>query len=159
MLQIRPKNPARWLALAALAVLLPSCEVSPTDLDRNTAFREAREQWTLANVSSYSYTVRRNCFCAAATQGPARVEVRNGQTVSVTAAAGATAFDRAAFDAYDTVDELFQQVERAMDAKPFRLAVSYDTELGFPSEMFMNPGGNTADDESGFVVVDFQRAQ
>ena len=159
MLQIRPKNPARWLALAALAVLLPSCEVSPTDLDRNSALRAGRELWTRANVSSYSYTVRRNCFCDVALQGPARVVVRNGQTVSVTAAPGATAFNRAAFDAYDTVEELFQQVERAMDSQPFRLAVNYDTELGFPNEMFLNPGGSTADDESGFVVVDFQRAQ
>lgn len=159
MKPIHPKTLYRWLALAPLAVLLSSCNDGLSDIERNSSLREAMELWQQSGVTSYRYTFTRRCFCPRERTGPVRIEVRNGQPVSVTPTEGVTTITRSAFDAYDTVEELFAAIAAASERRPFLMAARYDENLGYPVEMGVDYRPNVADDEDGFLVSGFERIQ
>lgn len=158
MLRIRPNT--RWALLAgvplALAVQGCTLEVLGPSPDRDD-LREAQALWERQGVSSYRYTVRRSCFCGGPeVLGPVRVEVRGGQTVSVTHLVSGTAVRAGAFDGLDTVEDLFAAVRAALDSDPDELTARYDPVRGHPVRLYADYDVRVADEENGFTVEDFE---
>lgn len=87
---------------------------------------------------------------------PARVEVRDGKTVSVVAATSARPIRPEFFQQYDTVEELFDVIGDAIGRDPYRFGVRYDSRRGYPLEFSVDYDRGMVDDEAGFTVADFE---
>ena len=153
----RPHATWALAALAALALALPACAVEPeptTDAEAELAAN--RERWESRGVEDYAYTILRACECEPEDAGPARVEVRRGETASVTGVEGGPKIRREAFDSLDNFRELFERVQAGMDAKPDEFRAEYDAEWGFPVYLHVDPRRDVPGDERGFRVDAFE---
>ena len=153
MTRIRPTAKLLPLALAALA--RQACAGGPFDASGARAeLRAGRALWEREGPADYGYTIRRTCFCGPAASGPVRVEVRGGRTVSVSTLGGQSVA-RGDFDRLDTVEELFEAVEDAIEADPYQLTSAYDPARGHPVALAVDYDRYTVDEENGFQVTDF----
>ncbi len=119
--------------------------------------RAARAEWERQGVSSYRYSISRSCGeCVPGADAPARVEVRDGRTVSVTALNPARPIRAELFDTFDTVEELFATVEEVIAGEPYRFSAQYDSQLGYPVSYAADLHREHVDDERGFVIQDFE---
>jgi hypothetical protein len=130
----------RWIVAPALllASALTGCNFGDDDSFQYQKLGQARTLWDRADVSSYSYILELECFCASASElEPVLVTVQNGAVVSLqywdTNPAERTPAPASIFGPYDTVEELFELVEDAIDRDADLLQVGYDPEYGFPS--------------------------
>lgn len=132
------KSRTRWrmfpvLLLAALAGCL-----GDTDSFQRDKLSAARTLWDSKNVSSYSYVLELQCFCAPASQlSPVLVTVQNGAVVSLQYwdedPADRTPAPASVFGAYDTVEDLFYFIADAISRDADVLQVGYDPTYGFPN--------------------------
>lgn len=153
----RPHARRALAALAALALALPACAVEPEPAtDAESELAANRERWESRGVEDYGYTIARQCECAPEDAGPARVEVRGGETASVQAVEGGPEVRREAFDSLDNFRELFRRVQDEMDARPDELKAEYDAEWGYPVYLHVDPRRDLAGDERGFRVDVFE---
>lgn len=154
MKQHAPAARRPLLALVPLALL--SCALDPLGSQGAGELRAARALWERQELRDYRYTITRSCECLPEMSGPAVVEVRDGRTVSVTAAQpGRTVFPES-FERLDTVEELFATVREAAEGRPAELRVDYDPRRGHPVSFFVDPDRDVGDDEHGFTVRDFE---
>jgi hypothetical protein len=114
--------------------------------------------WNSQNITSYRYTLTRSCFCAPDARGPVVVEVRNGETVSVTSVATGQPVDPELFKQYDTVPELFNVIKDAINRKASSLTVEY-SKLGYPTQINIDYSAQIADEELYLTVENFQVLQ
>ena len=110
----------------------------------------ARARWASADVQSYELTVGRSCFCGDV--GPITVTVEDGQVVSRVYTESGQPVPAERFTDLDTVEDLFEFVEAALDEDPADVNVRYDERHGFPTTAFFDFEVNVADEENGFVV-------
>ncbi|HEX6369596.1 MAG TPA: DUF6174 domain-containing protein [Longimicrobium sp.] len=149
----------RWMMVPALLAALAGCELGDDDSFQSRKLTEARTRWESRNVTSYSYVLELQCFCAPAAElRPVLVTVRNGAVASLQYyhenPAQRTPAPASIFGPYDTVDELFDIVDDAIDRDADVLQVGYDEEYGFPSALNVDydAGG---DDQKLFFVTQF----
>jgi hypothetical protein len=167
----RPAATRALAALAALVLALPACAEEPVDPADSVSFGESTEfeksaaeaeleasraQWEERGVRDYTYTIRRACECEPADPGPARVEVRCGETAFVGSVEGGPRVRREAFDSLDNFRELFDRVQAEMDTKPDELKAEYDAEWGYPVYLHVDPRRDVPGDERGFRVDAFE---
>jgi hypothetical protein len=112
----------------------------------------ARQIWERRGIDDYIMVVR---LSGAWFGGAALVKVRDGAPVLVRPLGDEAGSPPEAFGEYDTVEELFGIVERAMQNEAHHLDARYDTRLGLPVEVFVDRRTTVADDEHGFVVESF----
>ncbi|MBW3571707.1 MAG: hypothetical protein KY467_11415 [Gemmatimonadetes bacterium] len=128
----------RWTILPMLLLAaLAGCGLGDDDSLQRQKLQEARTRWQGKNVASYSYVLELQCFCAPASQlRPVLVTVQNGAVASLQYwdpdPAKRTPAPDSIFGAYDTVEELFDLIEDAIDRDADVLQVGYDAEYGFP---------------------------
>ncbi len=152
-------TPLRLLpALVPLALALGACGLGPFGPSGPADdLRAARAAWERQGIASYRYSISKSCGeCSAESIAPARVEVRDGRTVSVTALNPAWPIHRESYDAYDTVEELFATVEEVIAGGPYRFSASYDSRLGYPVGYSADLDREYVDDERGFAIQDFE---
>jgi hypothetical protein len=103
----------------------------------------ARAAWQSAAVASYAITYREICFCP---EIVTEVEVVDGQVGDVVVTG----------DGFDspplTVDDMFDAITNALDAGAFRVTATYNPELGYPTEFFIDVEQMMADEEFGVAV-------
>jgi hypothetical protein len=117
--------------------------------------QEARDRWARARISSYDYTLTRACFCSSEFTRPIIVSVRNGTVASRRYADSGQPIPATFENVFSTVDDLFDEIELAIDNDPAQLRASYDDSIGVPLSVYIDPEANTADDEHGFGVSNF----
>jgi hypothetical protein len=155
----------RKLAGAAFALLLAvvaaGCD-NPFDNDQfqREELARARALWGREGGSSYTFTLELQCYCAPGTSlAPVIVTVQNGQPVSRTykkakptdPTVPATA---EVFGPYDTVDELFEVIEDAIDRDANVLQVGYNDQRGFPEIINVDLQGGATNDQRILFVTD-----
>lgn len=121
------------LATLALAASLATAQA---DLDA------AKARWAQAGLTDYGYTVRRHCFCPDSGD-PYALHVRNGQPVNPQPT---TASD-------DTVPELFDRVQRAIDQDPEELTATYHPN-GALATFAVDVSAYIVDEEFGLTVTE-----
>jgi hypothetical protein len=136
-----------------------SCSVLGIDSydDERERLEAARDAWEARNVDSYSYVLRRICFCAGATQ-PARVVVQDGQKVSVTLVETGEPVSQAELEFFLTIDELFDFIQDAIDREAHRIDVTYDPDRGIPLTISIDYEELAVDEEMAFEVSQFEPA-
>ncbi len=157
------KMRTRWMMLPVLLLsALGGCDFANTDGFQRDKLSEARTLWNGKNVSSYSYVLELQCFCAPANQLlPVLVTVQNDAVASVLYwdedPDERTPAPASVFGPYDTVEELFDFIGDAINQDADVLQVGYDPEYGFPSVVNVDyeSGGN---EQLLFFVTQFTPA-
>jgi Family of unknown function (DUF6174) len=116
-----------------------------------------RNLWNQQNISNYRYTLSNSCFCIPEARGPVVIEVRNGQTTSITSVAtGLTVANPEFFRQYNTVPKLFNVIKDAIDRNAFSLNVQYNHRLGYPTQINIDYSSQLADEELYLTIENFQ---
>ncbi|MBV9774483.1 MAG: hypothetical protein JO040_11065 [Gemmatimonadetes bacterium] len=146
------------LVLAPLALALQACAYDPSGpASQRNDLRAARTAWERQGITSYRYTLYKVCGeCPSESVAPARVEVRDGRTVSVTPVNPARPIRAEYFDEYDTIEDLFATVQGVIDHDPYRFSAVYDARRGYPLSYSVDYDRRMVDDEAGFTLTDFE---
>ena len=139
----------RPVALAILGGAITACGlVGPDDGwdDRRRVLDQARLIWDQAGIDSYRFQLSRACFCALA--GDFVVTVDGGVVVRAhrPQAPGDT-LPASELQYLDTIDDLFDRLERAIDQEVYGYRAEYHTELGHPTVVDLDPDRNAIDEE------------
>jgi hypothetical protein len=107
----------------------------------DTALDEARARWSAAALTEYEYGYHKFCECHREAPPETVVTVRAGSVVGVRhRLVGSTnevpAADRN-LEYYWTVEELFDLIASAQ-SRGVEVRASYDAELGFPRELYID---------------------
>lgn len=137
-----------------LAVAAAGCD-NPFDNDRfeREELARARALWAREGGPSYTFTLELQCYCAPGTSlAPVVVTVQNGQPVSriykkAKPADPSVSASAEVFGAYDTVDELFEVIEDAIDRDANILQVGYNDAKGFPEVINVAMKGGASNDQ------------
>jgi hypothetical protein len=114
----------------------------------------ARQLWNQHGTDDYRMTVR---LTGAWFGGKAVIVVRDGEPVSVQPVEPGNGVTVSLWESYDTVEELFGVLQRAVEDDAFRIDASYHAGYGVPVDVFIDHREGWADDEHGFVVETFDR--
>ena len=155
MHRLRRLSTAAWIAVAGLPLVAAACSnpFASSDLERaRDRLADARREWALVGVDSYEYTVGLWCFCG--DTGPVRVRVLDGVVVSRVYVPSGDPVPGDRFANVDTVEELFDYVEAALDQRPEEVELGFGFR-GVPMEAWFDYSRNVADEEGGFGVSEF----
>lgn len=121
--------------------------------DAQTNLNAAKSKWEASGPGSYQYTIAWSCFCMTKS---VVVEVNNGQVTNVTWAdpsqTGAVDFP----DRYGPMEQLFGDIQDAIDKNAARVTAQYDGTLGYPTSAFIDQSISMADEEYGWTISDFK---
>ena len=118
-----------------------------------------RNLWNQQNISNYRYTFSNGCFCIPDARGPVVIEVRNGQTTSITSVATGQPVDPQYFQKYSTIPKLFNLIQDAIARQASSLSVSYAPSLGYPTQIDIDYSSQIADEELYLTIENFEEIQ
>lgn len=144
--------------LIFLAVVLTACSAVQTN-----EFSRNRDKWQQAGITSYRYTLLMSCFCVFMEKMPLTIEVRNGETVSITYTDGTpVASDDPNFEhfaRYATIDLIFADLETNLNGGADEVIVSYDAAYGYPAQIDIDYIKDAIDDELSLTISNFEVLQ
>ncbi|WP_338421770.1 DUF6174 domain-containing protein [Nostoc flagelliforme] len=112
--------------------------------------------WDRANIYNYHITVSNSCFCITDARGPVVIRVRNGQPTSITSVATGQPVNPQFFQKYDTIPELFNVIQDAINRKAYNVDVEYNAKLGYPTKINIDYDSRIADEEIFLTIENFQ---
>ncbi|MEH2325667.1 MAG: DUF6174 domain-containing protein [Nostoc sp.] len=115
-----------------------------------------RRFWNQQNISNYRYELSNSCFCISDARGPVVIEVRNGQTTSITSVATGKPVNREYFQNYNTIPKLFDVIQDAINRKAFSLNVRYNARFGYPTQIDIDYNSQIADEEKYLTIENFK---
>ncbi len=146
-------NASRWLAIALLALTHMGCtDVLGPEQDELAL---ARARWAVTNADDYSFEFRRACFCAPDFVRPVRIEVQDG-TVTSAVYVDTEETIPPPLTSVPTIDDLFDEIQAAMDGMAFSIIAEYDADMGYPTSVSIDHIENAIDDEMAFTVSSLQ---
>jgi hypothetical protein len=146
---------SKWLlsSLLLVVILSSSCGSSAnSELTRN------EKLWQSQNLTSYDFTLERQCFCPEDWRGPVNITVRNGKVTSVVYVSNGQTATTEKFSDVDTIEELFNIIrdaydgKGAFDQKAETVNVTYHPEMGYPLTIYIDVSQMMADEEQGYKV-------
>lgn len=117
-----------------------------------TDLEAARARWNAAQSGTYSFTYTRDCFCPEEYRGPFEFDIVDGVRTQVRFK-GEPYFDRA-LEEFETIDDIFDEVERAIEQGAASVNVEFDPDLGYPRSVWIDWELQMADEEMGYTVSD-----
>jgi hypothetical protein len=150
--------------LLSFGLNLPVMSKSPVEIAQSPASKNLnlrrlkfnRNLWNQQNISNYRYTVSNSCFCIGDARGPVVIEVRNGQTTSVTSVATGKPVNPEFFQNYNTIPKLFDVIQDAINRKAFSLDVQYSARFGYPTQINIDYNSQIADEEKYLTIEKFK---
>jgi major membrane immunogen (membrane-anchored lipoprotein) len=140
-----------------ISLMVVSCTSSvPQELTTN------EKLWKNQGASDYDFTLERQAFAPEDWRGPVNIQVRNGTAVSVAYVSSGAAVTEGKFDHADTIDDLFTILRDAYagrgEFKQFgktadTINVTYDTQMGYPLEFYIDVSQTIADEEQGYTIT------
>ncbi|NEO49518.1 MAG: hypothetical protein F6K55_37625 [Moorea sp. SIO4A3] len=138
-----------WLGLLVMILPLSACSSDPSPEQQ---LEQNQERWETQKLDNYRYRLQVACYCIGDVTKPVVVEIRNGETTSIVAADSGKPVNRKFFDNYDSVSKLFDVVQKAIDQDYYKLDVTYDPTLGYPTKIDMDYRAEIADDERTLTI-------
>ena len=143
---------SRWQRRAAFlavgTVLAASCSITePGRGSRTVELTRNRQRWASAGVHDYEFDYQLSCFCVTDATENVHVVVRGDQVSAAFRIRDGLPATRQ-FGKWPTVADLFDSVQRHIEAKSERLEVSYDPTYGYPRSIVADGSFMVADDES-----------
>jgi hypothetical protein len=115
--------------------------------------------WKNQGLRDYDFTLERQAFAPEDWRGPINIQVRNGAAVSVTYVSNGEAVTGGKFDNADTIDKLFTMLKNAyagkgeFEQKADTINVTYNPEMGYPTNFYIDVSQMIADEEQGYTVT------
>ena len=143
------------LVLIASLLFGSACAENPVGPEVK-ALESAQARWNASRPASNSYAIeqRVSCFCPTGgttfqitVSGGAISRVINPQTGSDVVASQYTMFR--------TVDQLFEEVRKALRSPGTLKSVAYDNARGYPTTVSLDPIKNAIDDELAYTTGNF----
>lgn len=144
-------------AIAISCFVLAAC--SPTEPTEYDAFAASQRLWEEREPPAYRFVFQRGgCECAPSWGLPMEVTVRGGAIESITLADGLDPdeFPTPNRNSAATIDELFALIRKALDEDADLVEVTYDREMGYPTEIRVDWFEAMADDEFVIWIRDFR---
>lgn len=155
-------------ALVALALVVPQllggpspdgsadtpgpAAASPADRPTTTDVGAARARWQRAGFTDYSYQLDAGCGeCGLI--GRFQVTVRDGEVVDAEPLSP-YGRDRIA-ELSPTIDEIWERIDDARDQDPYRIALEFDAEYGYPTLVDVDYARNAVDDTFQYEINEF----
>lgn len=146
------------VAAACLAAMSSSVLALPDGAQNRLS--KNRRKWESKATKNYQYEFQRICFCLPASTRRVKITVREGVAENIRRADSGDAVDKAQYELYYTVDQLFDYIQAAIDKKAHLVRVTYDPEWGYPTLVEIDYIRNAMDDEmrfkTGNLVVEKQ---
>lgn len=144
----------RKLIFIVIALALAACSMgNPSELARN------QQKWQDANVSHYRFSLFVGCFCVFSQDMPLNIEVQDGQVVSMEYQSG-NAIDegsRDLFRRYETIDQIFAELEKDLNGEADEITVAYDSTYGYPAQVSIDFIKDAVDDEVTLNISAFEK--
>ena len=115
----------------------------------------AHAKWEQANIKNYEYHLRVLCFCPPNVTFPVIIKVQNGVNLSVEYAQEPKEVTNDFFKPLDTIDKLFDIVQKSIDDEVDSLVVEYDATYGYPKSITIDRIEQAIDDEIAYFVEVF----
>ncbi|MDZ8236564.1 MAG: DUF6174 domain-containing protein [Nostoc sp. ChiQUE01a] len=146
---------------------LPVMSQSPVEIAHSSAKKNLEQRllnfnrrlWNKKNISNYRYTFSNGCFCIPDARGPVIIEVRNGQTTSITSVETGQPVNPDFFDNYNTIPKLFNVIQDAINRQAYSLDVDYSPRLGYPTQINVDYNSQIADEEIYLTIENFEEIQ
>jgi hypothetical protein len=131
------------------ATTTPATDLDTVQQELNTQ----RQQWQTLNLRDYIYHFERICFCSPEYVDPGLVHVVGGEIDSVEHAVTGDVLDPSFFL---TVDDLFDEVQAAIDSQADEIVVEYNGFFGNPTTIDIDFSKYMADEEMSFRASDLR---
>jgi hypothetical protein len=141
------------LVVALFLSALPGCALVKSGPQRDLDV--ARAKWEQANIKNYEYRLRVLCFCPPNVTFPVIIKVQNGVNLSVEYAQEPKEVTNNYFKPVDTIDKLFDVIQKAIDDEADSLVVEYDSTYGYPLKIQIDPITDAIDEEIAYFVEAF----
>ena len=122
-----------------------------------TTLRENQQKWAAQNVTHYRFELTIGCNCPWRSLMPLKIEVKDGQVISMTDNNGqpipanyAGTFNKAA-----SIESLFAILDSAIGSAS-KVTVEYDPDNGYPKSIVIDYSKLVYDDEIGYYVKNFE---
>ncbi len=123
----------------------------------NTSSQEtlnlARAAWVSSGITTYSFTMLRSCLCTGGTQ-IARVEVANGNIVSLTDETTGAPVTAPSDTLFRTFIGLFDLAQDILDRNPDSVTLRWQSQLGHPVDILANFEFQRVDDDLSIRISD-----
>jgi hypothetical protein len=114
---------------------------------------DARARWVKANtpaIAGYVFNSRLSCECIFTS--PVRITVAYDSIVSINDIQSLTPLPDSEFKYFRTINDWFDWIGSSLDRNPSTARVTYDTALGYPSDIYFDFVSVIADDETGLKI-------
>ncbi len=111
-----------------------------------------RALWTSGRADAYSFILEPMCFCPQDLLDPVTVLVVDGLVSSVTYVESGEAPDHDGYGRYVTIDDLFDTIQEAIDGNASEVIVTYDPEIGYPTDVRIDYDARMTDEEYIFTA-------
>ncbi len=140
--------------VTALLALTPVGCTDATGPEQD-ALAAARARWAQTDASNYVFELQRSCFCAPDFVRPVRIEIRDG-LVSSAVYVDTEEPIPTPLTSVPTIDDLFDEIQDAIDGGAFSVIADYDAGIGYPISVSIDHIELAIDDEMAFTVSSFQ---
>ena len=140
------------ILLVFLIAFLSGCNGS-----QRRVLEQNRSLWESQAIHHYRFHLKVGCLCPWYNMMPLKVEVKNGEIVSMAASNGGDISPYLdTFRPHGTIESLFDTVDSAISKGVYKLAVQYDATYGFPASIVIDPSRMIMDDETGYYVTNVE---
>ena len=150
------------LLIAVLALALSACASATASANQNQGeLSQNQEKWQDANISHYRYHLSISCFCVFSQDMPLIIEVKDDQVITMEYASGneIDAANREYFARFETIDRVFEQLQKDIGGEADEVVASYNSTYGFPEEVKIDYVLEATDDEIWLTISDFEPLQ
>jgi hypothetical protein len=146
---------APGLVSLAMTLTLVACSDSTGPGPQGELLENARA-WQAMGIDAYTFVFSRTCFCPVELFRPARITVRDGAVESATYVDDGQPVAASVLPTYQTIDELFEMIADAVARKAVTVDVTYDPDLHYPTQGYIDISEMIADEEQGFTASDLE---
>jgi hypothetical protein len=141
--------------LTLVSVVLLSCIGCSSDTnDQQKMLDDNQAKWESLNITDYTFTQRRSCFCDPEVVQPTVLLIKDNQTVLSYTEQDEVIVDEQFRSSFLTVNELFSKVNSLIDNSE-SLTVEYHPTFGYPTLISADIDKQMADDEFSINSGDF----
>ncbi len=124
----------------------PAIDPLQAELDANLA------KWIASGIHTYEYRFVRACECPREGAGPIIVTVESGVVTDVRRPDDS---DMPPWEGGSyPIEQLFSEVQEAIDGEPDSIIVAYDAEFGYPTQIYIDWNAAQADEETAYEASD-----
>jgi hypothetical protein len=117
-----------------------------------TPYEANKEKWENTSILDYSFILTVSCYCTEEYIRPKTVLVRDGEIIKV----NNITYSKEMHWGILSIDDLFNEIEKASNQNVALLETTYDSYYGFPTYIYIDRDERIADEEMGYSVTDFK---